>query len=963
MKKLLALTLTLCMVLSLAAVFGVTASAATDKTEGKTYTMTAVYDDGKYTVALNSGDSVTVSNANELRLLASYVNAGKPTIGIYFQLTGDIVLGDQYDPSSPLPLLTPIGNKPETPFRGIFNGAGHTISNLFVEEKNNAAGLFGYVRGATIHGFTLVNAAISGKENVGGVIGCVLGYVRMYNISVNGKVTGETAVGGLVGSAIGSPQQVVNCASFATVSASNAAGGLFGSCSNTAFYNCLMGGRISATGTAGTFVGDSADTVVATGCYFYRNTATTTDMNTGVTGEVTEWLESQNAAETARTLNAYTLTDSPDSTKCFAWTDVNEKPALSATRPVVKVTAKNEDSVFANLSDAVRFARQSTDAVLTLLANIRTGALDIGGNYTLNLDKYVLTVSEPLTVSFGTLKITGKGKILAPATIAIVAQGGNLNIDSGSIISINSVAIRNNGTGKIYLSGTPVIKGSGNADIYLGYANTLYGNNGAEKAVAYQGATIRVGCGFHYQNGSIIVSNANEGKFTVLEYDSTHFTTKYQDNALVFEKISYWVWAVIGILFGGAALLLVITIVKTVRFKKRMKTYSFLPFLPLVFFTTRQTGFLIAAGAVIVICLLTLLITGSKQKKQEAAAKAKKNAPAKEEPKEKPVEEPKEEPVKETPVEEVKEEPAEEPVAEETKEEEPAEEPVAEETKEEEPAEEPVAEETKEEEPVEEPVAEEAKEEEPAEEPVAEETKEEEPVEEPVAEEAKEEEPAEEPVAEETKEEEPAEEPTEEEPAEETEESEEADEEAPQIPVVDGNPTVPVAKGDQVVVAERDAAGNMVYSVYKKSFMARLIQSDKEIQERYETVKNALLSYKKVNSRVSWSYDSFKSGHNQLAKITIRGKTPYLYLALDPASLEGSKYNVTDAGKAKKYSTVPCRLRLTSKRSVKWATELIDVLAEKNGLVKNPKFQPETYVSENESTEALIEKGLIKKAQ
>ena len=890
MKKLLALTLTLCMVLSLAAVFGVTASAATDKTEGKTYTMTAVYDDGKYTVALNSGDSVTVSNANELRLLASYVNAGKPTIGIYFQLTGDIVLGDQYDPSSPLPLLTPIGNKPETPFRGIFNGAGHTISNLFVEEKNNAAGLFGYVRGATIHGFTLVNAAISGKENVGGVIGCVLGYVRMYNISVNGKVTGETAVGGLVGSAIGSPQQVVNCASFATVSASNAAGGLFGSCSNTAFYNCLMCGRISATGTAGTFVGDSADTVVATGCYFYRNTATTTDMNTGVTGEVTEWLESQNAAETARTLNAYTLTDSPDSTKCFAWTDVNEKPALSATRPVVKVTAKNEDSVFANLSDAVRFARQSTDAVLTLLANIRTGALDIGGNYTLNLDKYVLTVSEPLTVSFGTLKITGKGKILAPATIAIVAQGGNLNIDSGSIISINSVAIRNNGTGKIYLSGTPVIKGSGNADIYLGYANTLYGNNGAEKAVAYQGATIRVGCGFHYQNGSIIVSNANEGKFTVLEYDSTHFTTKYQDNALVFEKISYWVWAIIGILFGGAALLLVITIVKTVRFKKRMKTYSFLPFLPLVFFTTRQTGFLIAAGAVIVICLLTMLITGSKQKKQEAAAKAKKNAPAKEEPKEKPVEEPKEEPVKETPVEEVKEEPAEEPVAEETKEEEPAEEP----------------------------------------------------------------------VAEETKEEEPAEEPTEEEPA---EESEEADEEAPQIPVVDGNPTVPVAKGDQVVVAERDAAGNMVYSVYKKSFMARLIQSDKEIQERYETVKNALLSYKKVNSRVSWSYDSFKSGHNQLAKITIRGKTPYLYLALDPASLEGSKYNVTDAGKAKKYSTVPCRLRLTSKRSVKWATELIDVLAEKNGLVKNPKFQPETYVSENESTEALIEKGLIKKAQ
>ena len=149
--------------------------------------------------------------------------------------------------------------------------------------------------------------------------------------------------------------------------------------------------------------------------------------------------------------------------------------------------------------------------------------------------------------------------------------------------------------------------------------------------------------------------------------------------------------------------------------------------------------------------------------------------------------------------------------------------------------------------------------------------------------------------------------------------------------------------------------------MYKKSFTARMIQSPAEVQERYEAVKNTLLSYKKVNSRISWSYESFKTGRNQLAKFAIRGKTLCLFLAINPEKLEGTKYNVDAVGGAKKYESVPCRLRLTSKRSVKWANELVAMLAEQEGLVPNPKFQAQSYVAENETDEALIEKGLIKK--
>jgi len=140
-----------------------------------------------------------------------------------------------------------------------------------------------------------------------------------------------------------------------------------------------------------------------------------------------------------------------------------------------------------------------------------------------------------------------------------------------------------------------------------------------------------------------------------------------------------------------------------------------------------------------------------------------------------------------------------------------------------------------------------------------------------------------------------------------------------------------------------------------------MIQAPADVQERYEMLKNALLSYKKVNGRVSWSYESFKSGRTQLAKFAIRGKTLCLFLAIDPATLEDSKYNITDVGSAKKYATVPCRLRLTSKRSVKWGLELIEMLAEKVQLEKNPKFTAQKYLADYQSTEELIAQNLIKK--
>ena len=346
--------------------------------------------------------------------------------------------------------------------------------------------------------------------------------------------------------------------------------------------------------------------------------------------------------------------------------------------------------------------------------------------------------------------------------------------------------------------------------------------------------------------------------------------------------------------------------------------------------------------------------------------------------------------VEETPAEEpaVEEEPAviapvaEEPVAEEEPvvEETPAEEPVAEEEPivEETPAEEPVAEEEPvvEEVPVEEPVAEEEPivEETPAEEPVAEEEPvvEEVPVEEPVAEEEPivEETPAEEPVAEEEPvvEEVPAEEP--------------APEETPveEPPVVFVPKTIVVPEGERssavasalrsVQHGKQDEADDMttllvtpdgqhVLIKYRKSFRARMIQSCDESKEYYSAIKNYILSFDGVAASDSWNYESFAYGRKQLVKMNITGKTLVLFLALDPAKLEGSKYKYDAVGDRKRYEKTPVKIKVRSARAYKWAVELVDMVMEEAGHAYLGD-QNKSYVDPYEEKEPLIERDLIK---
>lgn len=209
------------------------------------------------------------------------------------------------------------------------------------------------------------------------------------------------------------------------------------------------------------------------------------------------------------------------------------------------------------------------------------------------------------------------------------------------------------------------------------------------------------------------------------------------------------------------------------------------------------------------------------------------------------------------------------------------------------------------------------------------------------------------PVAEEV----PAEEPVaEEEPAPAEEVAEEAPapvEEAAEAPApANEEETEDESEEDEDVPA---AFPNMRYN---KSFTARLTLAPNEIKQYYNELKNALLSYKKVSSRISWACDSINNGRKKLAVLNVKGKSLYLYLALDAADYADTKYSVVNV-ETKKYEATPCLYKIKSDRKEKWALELIKDLAEKAELAEG-KESAENFIPEKASVEELIDKGLIK---
>lgn len=145
---------------------------------------------------------------------------------------------------------------------------------------------------------------------------------------------------------------------------------------------------------------------------------------------------------------------------------------------------------------------------------------------------------------------------------------------------------------------------------------------------------------------------------------------------------------------------------------------------------------------------------------------------------------------------------------------------------------------------------------------------------------------------------------------------------------------------------------------YRRSFRSRIIQNE-PVQDFYTEIKNALLGYAGVKSRVCQGSENFRDGKDKIAKLCVSGKTLSLFLALSPSAFEESKYRFEDVSDKKTHSETPLRIRITSRRMLKQAKELVELLARSFEIADVGCIYTDFHYAYR-TDEELIRKGLIK---
>ena len=247
---------------------------------GDTYTMIA----GNITVEANftgwagtgsEDDPYIILYPAQLDLLAIQVNSGNSYANTFFKLGADITYSTE-GLSAGESNYTPIGGYiggSSKPFRGTFDGDGHTVSGLTVTRTGDSRsdwyiGLFGHVgSGGTVKNVVVANSTFTGYHDIGGIVGyndnSVIRNCRVKSsVTINAGSTSASYHGGIAGGSGGPDAQVVGCVSAAVLShngqnSCSYYGGIVGSMSNGVVRDCLYTGTtITGLGHIGGILGE-----------------------------------------------------------------------------------------------------------------------------------------------------------------------------------------------------------------------------------------------------------------------------------------------------------------------------------------------------------------------------------------------------------------------------------------------------------------------------------------------------------------------------------------------------------------------------------------------------------------------------------------------------------------------------------------------------------------------------------
>lgn len=137
-------------------------------------------------------DPYLILNPIQLNQMRNFLNKK-----VYFKLMANIDMKEFLEDENPTQGWQPVGTR-SAPFKGVLDGNGKTISNLWINRTNTELiGLIGYAQSLEIQDLTLSQISIYGKNLVGGF--CGAGECVISNCNLSGIIQGGSYVGGFLG--------------------------------------------------------------------------------------------------------------------------------------------------------------------------------------------------------------------------------------------------------------------------------------------------------------------------------------------------------------------------------------------------------------------------------------------------------------------------------------------------------------------------------------------------------------------------------------------------------------------------------------------------------------------------------------------------------------------------------------------------------------------------------------------
>ena len=128
-------------------------------------------------------------------------------------------------------------------------------------------------------------------------------------------------------------------------------------------------------------------------------------------------------------------------------------------------------------------------------------------------------------------------------------------------------------------------------------------------------------------------------------------------------------------------------------------------------------------------------------------------------------------------------------------------------------------------------------------------------------------------------------------------------------------------------------------NIKRVHFAQKLLKLDEHTWHFYDEIYNKFNSYRNVNIRLSFKHVTFRFKRKLIAKLTIKGKTLKLHLALDVNAFNKNVYFQSDLKGVKAYEEVPFTVKVKSARGLKNALNLISILCEKEGVEAKARFK------------------------